>query len=315
MSNRRFRILSRSVLIGIIGVALVPVSALPVSALGGANGQNVMAAAAKPSPSIGTTAPGEKHVESRPAPAPGEVSSAAPDNGLQSVDLAQRPQTPLPVPKPPTTVGDSYIPGRSVEIPEKRGEKETIYQNQDGTQTAVFSSRPVHVKDSKGNWQNVDTSLEAVNGRIKNRRARVGLDFAQTANDRKLQSFQFSDGSSVDFALQGARVSVFSTSGNTITYSRALDDVDLSYTSQASGVQQKLVLRSASAADTYTFPMTLHGVVASMEPATGNIAFTNSKGDVVGRLTHGLMEDANVDPNSGQGALSDGVRLSGPDPV
>lgn len=196
-----------------LSAALISLSPLPVNAVT----DDQKFERPEPSEGIGTRAPGEDADSEAPTPGIGETGTGVP-GGLQgttappppSVSLTPAPSGPVPEPS------DGYVPGRSVEIVEKRGEKQTVYRNEDGTETAIFFSRPIRVKDSKGNWQDIDTNLISSSGRFKNKRGKIGLDFAKSADDPKLQSMTFVDGSSVEFALDGGKEVDAEIGGSTI---------------------------------------------------------------------------------------------------
>jgi hypothetical protein len=127
----------------------------------------------------------------------------------------------------------------------------------------------------------------------------------ERANDGAVQNVRFSDGSEVTARIEGAKNVKAVQEGESVRYNDALPNVDFKYTPEDWGLKEDLVLKSPAVANVFTFPIYLEGTVAQMDEATKDITFVNQRGEEVGRMTHGWMEDSNVDPRTAQGAISD----------
>jgi RHS repeat-associated protein len=284
----------------ILAVTLVPLHVSPLSAA------PASPSTPEPAESIGTTPSGDKDAIGRPTPGVGEVQSMV-DGQITTPNSSSGGVT---TSKSVAVVPEGFVEGKSVEVVEERDERTKVYANPDGTKTAVFSTRPTHVKDDKGKWQDADASVEKKDGRVKSKRSRVGADFAERANDERLQSITFADGNSVEFKLEGAAASSSDVNGKNIKYKNALADVDIEYVSETWGVKENIILHSPSAPDTYVFPFKTKGVTARIDEATKDVVFVDKNGKISGRMAHGMMEDSNLHPEAKVGARSDGISFS-----
>ncbi|MGW0864869.1 hypothetical protein [Streptomyces sp. NPDC002611] len=61
--------------------------------------------------------------------------------------------------------------GKRVEVPALRTESSTFYVNPEGSVTEESSTGPIRVKDEKGAWRDVDTTLELRDGVVQPKRA------------------------------------------------------------------------------------------------------------------------------------------------
>ncbi|WP_406642519.1 DNRLRE domain-containing protein [Amycolatopsis sp. WGS_07] len=239
-----------------------------------------------------------------PAGAAGESSShtATPDPHLSNVSgnadagtAAARQRS-----APPASTGK--------ELTAERTATKSVFENTDGTQTAKVYTRPVHFRDTTGNWADIDTTLtQGGSGRWGEKADSTSTTFAPAADDPALASIPIGPGKSIAFALQGAARSTGRVSGSTITYPGVAAHSDLSYLATVTGgVKETLTLNSADAPATWVFPLTLSGVTPSVN-ADGAVVFTDAGGQVVDTVAHGFMRDSNIDPHSGDGVFSTGV--------
>ncbi|WP_329065655.1 DNRLRE domain-containing protein [Amycolatopsis sp. NBC_01480] len=194
------------------------------------------------------------------------------------------------------------------ELTAERTATKSVFENPDGTQTAKVYTRPVHFRDSTGNWADIDTTLaQGGSGRWGEKADSASTTFAPVADDPTLASVPVGPGKSVAFGLQGAAHSTGQVSGSTITYPGVAAHSDVSYLATATGgVKETVTLNSADAPATWVFPLTLSGVTSSVN-ADGAVVFTDATGQVVDTIAHGFMRDSNIDPRSGDGVLSTGV--------
>jgi hypothetical protein len=133
--------------------------------------------------------------------------------------------------------------------------------------------------------------------------------FAAYANDPNLVTVPVNSSEVVAFGVAGAAAVPGAAQGDTIGYQNVLPASSIEFTAGAGLVKEQIVLNSAAAPMTWVFPLDLTGLQARMG-ADGNIQFTDATGQVLAYVPHGFMTDANIDPHSGDGALSDGVTYS-----
>ncbi len=75
------------------------------------------------------------------------------------------------------------------------------------------------------------------------------------------------------------------------------------------GFKEELILSSADAPDRFVYPLQLEGLTAAVEGA-GDVVYRDEDGFERARTPHGFMYDSNVDPNSGEPAISNGVTFA-----
>jgi YD repeat-containing protein len=73
------------------------------------------------------------------------------------------------------------------------------------------------------------------------------------------------------------------------------------------GLKEQLVLGSAKAPTSWSFPLRLSGVTPSLNEGSGAVEFTGADGTVVAVIPPGFMVDSSLDKESGTGAVSTGV--------
>ncbi|MCA1832871.1 MAG: DNRLRE domain-containing protein [Actinobacteria bacterium] len=203
---------------------------------------------------------------------------------------------------------DRFRPGKSVELPELRKANEKTFLNPDGSHTTQVFNAPVHVLDSSGKWEDLDTTLtSAVGGRFKSKTTQAPVDVAAKGTDAVLGRLTVDANHSAAFAMAGARQVPATVAGDVATYTGIQPGVDLRLASHPDGLKEDLVLASKDAPDHFVFPLTLKGLTASIDSTTGDVVYRNSAGTEVARTPHGWMADSNVDPKSGEPARSFGV--------
>ena len=183
----------------------------------------------------------------------------------------------------------------------------SVYKNADGTYTAKVYSQPIHYRTANGSWANIDTMLARQPNSTWQEKANSGSPvFAATGESAALMMTPLGAGESISFSVQGAAATSGSVSGNMITYAGILPNAAVTYAANAAGVKETLVLNNASAPTTWTFPLTLRGLTASLN-GDGAVLLSDKSGKVVQTIPHGFMQDSNIDPRSQDGQQSSGV--------
>ena len=133
--------------------------------------------------------------------------------------------------------------------------------------------------------------------------------FAGYADAASLVSLSLGGSRVVGFGVAGAAHAAGVAHGDAVTYSSVAPHSDLRLVAGSGLVQEQLILGSPAAPAVWVYPLRLAGLTARTGPG-GVIEFTDAAGGVVAYVPHGLMTDSNIDPRSGDGAMSAGVEMS-----
>jgi RHS repeat-associated protein len=117
---------------------------------------------------------------------------------------------------------------------------------------------------------------------------------------------RFDDQHEVSFGLRGTAASAGVADGSSVTYPKVLPGVDLRFESQSGGVKEVMVLESADAPHSWTFPLHLKGLTAKV--VDEQVVLSDRDGKERGRFPRGFMTDSAVDPHTGDPAISYGVK-------
>lgn len=172
--------------------------------------------------------------------------------------------------------------------------------------TEVYTA-PVHYKDAKGNWVDINTDLTpSKNGRRSQVANGLDVSLADSATDAALVSVGLDATHSLAFSLDGAAKATAKADAKSVTYAKVGKATDLKVTSRATGVKDELVLASPAAPDRFVFPLQLKGLTASID-TNGDVVYRDEAGIERARTPHGFMTDAKLDPTSGEAPMSTGV--------
>ncbi|MEU9450634.1 LamG-like jellyroll fold domain-containing protein [Streptomyces sp. NPDC048277] len=184
---------------------------------------------------------------------------------------------------------------------------ETVYQNADGSTTREMYTSPVNYQVGKGRWAPIDVDLRAgPDGRWHEKANSLGVDFAADATDSALASLTDGKGHRVAYALKGAASVKGTADGSTVTYHDVLADTDLALAPTATGVKESVVLGSADAGNTWTFPLTLKGLTP-VQQQNGWTDLRDPAGRTVERIPPAYAYDSKVNPRSGDPATTHDV--------
>ncbi|MEV6212020.1 LamG-like jellyroll fold domain-containing protein [Kitasatospora sp. NPDC051914] len=203
------------------------------------------------------------------------------------------------------------VTGFDAKASKRRADKSTstsdYFENPDGSHTRRLYPAPVNFQEAQGNWQKTDSTLtKAASGRWQQKAAAQGADFAANANDPALARLALDGGRSLSFAMQGAADSTAQASGADAVYPAVAPDTDLKLTASPAGVKESIVLRSAKAATTWTFPLDLQGLTAHLTDA-GSVELRAADGTVAAVIPHGYAFDSKIDPRSADPATTHNV--------
>jgi RHS repeat-associated protein len=254
----------------------------------------------------------------------GKGTGHAPGKGVGELP-AYAPAAKLPAPGMSAAVQKGYDAKTSKIAPSRSTRFATWYQNADGSLTERISQTPVNYQDANGAWHPIQPTLaKEVDGRWHQKANGFGLSFAGgasagTAAERleagggvaakqdatgalgDVAELNLGSGESVGWALAGANdvAADVSADGQTVSYPGILNDTTLSLTSESFGVDESLILSSASAPNSWTFPLTLTGVSLA-QGADGAWQLVDASGSSVATLGTPGATDANIDPHTGE---------------
>lgn len=166
------------------------------------------------------------------------------------------------------------------------------------------------MRDAAGQWQPIDTRLSRrADGRLAPASA-ADVTVASRSDDAQLATLVFGKDASVGFGLTGAAPVLPSVKDATATFAAVRPASDMTLAPTESGLKEEIILHSADAPTSWTFPLTMKGLTPSMNSATGEVVFTDDTGSIRGVIPPGFMIDSNVHPRRGTGERSDNVRYS-----
>ncbi|WP_308314609.1 LamG-like jellyroll fold domain-containing protein [Streptomyces gilvus] len=189
----------------------------------------------------------------------------------------------------------------------KSSRTDTVYDNADGSTTRRIYPTPVNYRAAKGKWAPIDVDVRAgPDGRWQEKANSVDVDFAAKADDSSLVSLAPDPQHSVAYGLKDAQAVKGTADGSRVTYRDVLTDTDLQVAPTATGVKEAVVLHSADAAHSWTFPLHLKGLVP-VQGKDGSIVLVDAAGRTVERVPSSYAYDSKVDPRSGDPATTHDV--------
>jgi RHS repeat-associated protein len=141
------------------------------------------------------------------------------------------------------------------------------------------------------------------------RSAAEPVSFAPLADAPALVTLPIDAGHAVSFGIEGAAPAAGRAAGSTVSYGGVAPDADVSFAAGAGMVKEQIILRSAAAPRTWVFPLHLTELHAVMGRGD-TVEFATAAGKILAFVPRGFMTDSNVNPHSGDGATSYGVRYS-----
>jgi RHS repeat-associated protein len=253
------------------------------------------------------SAAGKPHRVSAASTRAGRGTGRTPGKGAGQLAADRRHKKTVVAGKTAGQPGDqSFNPATSKRIAAQSTATSDVYQNADGSRTEKVYSGPVNYRASNGAWTPIDTTVsKGRDGREHERSSGYPSDFAASANDPTLVSTKLAPGQTLAYSLQGAANAPATVDGSTVTYPQALPQTDLKLDLTGDGVKESLVLHSPDAANSWVFPLHLHGLTVRL--VDGAVEYLDAEGAVVSTTPAAFMEDSNFDPHSGESASSHAV--------
>ena len=256
----------------------------------------------------GGAAAGKNHpVPAWVAQARKHVTGHAPGKGkgqLPPAPAAHRPSAPKGGTFTAPPRGHGFDPATSTLVASGTTAGSDLYKNADGSYTRKVWAGPANYKTPSGSWAAIDDSLvQGPDTRWQEKANSLGVSFAASGSDPALVTLGNADGSQqVSFSLAGAAAAAAAPSGTSVTYAGILPDTGLTETAGTDGVTEMLTLNSAAAGTSWTFPLTLKGLTASLNG--DSVDLTDSSGTVVGVIPPAVATSGPVDPATGSQASS-----------
>ncbi|MFC4546942.1 DNRLRE domain-containing protein, partial [Paenactinomyces guangxiensis] len=196
-------------------------------------------------------------------------------------------------------------PKRVKELVKKRKQNVKFHELSDGRIEAEISTTPVHYKDKKGKWQNIDLSIGPS-------QEEAGYEYASTKNT--FQSFFSSKLSSsfmkMKWGKHQLKVGVEKGNalsrkpeikGNQITYFDLFPDTKVNYEVFSDSVKEKIILEKVPQDFTFQYSFEMEGMKAHQQN-DGSIAFVSTREDrALFTIPKPFMYDSQNDPSSPYG--------------
>ncbi len=193
---------------------------------------------------------------------------------------------------------------RVKELTGKRTVNASFFQMSDGSTQEDLSAIPVHYRDAKGVWQDINPTVGPVShdgftsGAVNN-------SFRTYFSSNSSSLVRLEQGSGfVELGLVGATTPAPVVSGSTVTYHNAYPGTDILYQTGPEGVKESIVLTKAPAAGaSFEFTLKVSGLTAKQLP-DGAIAFYGSESaNPVFVIPAPYMTDSTSDANSPYGKV------------
>ncbi|WP_316743236.1 LamG-like jellyroll fold domain-containing protein [Streptomyces sp. MK7] len=250
------------------------------------------------------TATGHRHHVSADATAAHRGAGHAPGKGRGELS-AYHPHKPAI--RQGRSRGGTFDAKTSKRNPAKSSRTATVYDNADGSTTREMYQAPVNYQVRKGKWAPIDVDVRAgPDGRWHEKANSLAVDFGAKATDSALASLAVDSGHRIAYSLKGAAPVKGTADGSTVTYAGALDATDLKVAPTATGVKESVVLHSAVAGNSWTFPLSLKGLTP-VQHENGWTDLRDSAGRTVERIPPAYAYDSKVDPRSGDPATTHDV--------
>ncbi|MFC5268522.1 DNRLRE domain-containing protein [Kribbella qitaiheensis] len=220
------------------------------------------------------------------------------------------PPAPARVAKTSSTIAAATgKPVRVRELEERRTASTTSYRMSDGTTQVELSTEPVHYKDSKGKWQDIDTKVTAGTGddSFENAKNTFRTRFGKSSD--RLLSFE-ADGASISLGAVGEKRQLTPlVKDSSVVFADVFGTADVRYYVSRTGVKETVVLTAAAdAADEYAFELRTNGLTAKVQP-DGSIGFFKKNGDTRPRyvIPAPNMYDSSAQNRLGQPGYSEKI--------
>lgn len=215
-------------------------------------------------------------------------------------------------------LAEAKASGSPVEIASERTLTDTVFANPSGTFTRESASAPIRLKD-RGEWEDVDLSLEKVDGALRPKAALGNIRLSAGGDDPLLT---MTTGTAATTLTWPSELPEPTIDGPSATYEGVFPDVDLKLTVSDVGVSQVLIVHTEAAASNPALRSLEIGTAVeggSIEAEDGGYVVKDEIDRTVGVATAPVMwdstgtvldKDRNVLPDTSEGAIEQ--RATGP---
>ncbi len=208
-----------------------------------------------------------------------------------------------------TGVGMAPGNGFDARTGKRRADLATAYsdtmEDAGGRLQQTISAARTNFRGPDGAFIDIDPSLREEKGRYRQRANSLQIDVAKRADDASFSRLGLDGKHAVSAGMAGAASSPAKVEGQKATYLEAFRSVDVELLTLEDGIKETLVLKSADAPTRFVFPLNLTGLTARL--ADGTVEFVDADGTVRAVTPRGFMVDANINPASGEGVVSEDV--------
>ena len=176
------------------------------------------------------------------------------------------------------------------ELTELRTERSRTYELDDGRRLSKVFAGPVHHRKG-GEWRAIDTRLEPAGDRFGVKDAGYRLSVPnRLGGDAGVRIGHGSD--TLSFSLDDARPAAAEVAGSTVRYPAAVDGATLTYTAQANGVKEALILDGPDSRATYSFDLRASDGLRPRSDGSGGLEFVDAGDEVKFSIAPAYMRDA-----------------------
>ncbi|WP_349407797.1 polymorphic toxin-type HINT domain-containing protein [Pseudalkalibacillus sp. SCS-8] len=137
---------------------------------------------------------------------------------------------------------------RPVELKTKRTKNQKVLYNPDGTFTTKIYSKPIHYKNKKGNWKEINNDFVLKGKKFVNKENRFKVKLDKTISQRVEL-----DDSYIQLTPTNTSKYKLKNQDNKITYTNVYRNVDISYTMFGESLKEDIVLLDKDAQTTFVF--------------------------------------------------------------
>jgi RHS repeat-associated protein len=244
------------------------------------------------------------------------AGTVKPPKAVAAQDLPALRSEPAAPPKLDIPAGDfSNPPGEASSdvTPDRNGVKagatlvgrssgSEIWDNHDGTSTAVVHSRPSVWADQDGKHKAVNSHLVRQGSRLKNTGGPIGFDLPEATTDNNEVVIAAAEDWSLGFAMEGmtaGRPGV--VDGASVRYRDIRPGVDLVETIEGDTLKETIVLTELprpGSSNRFRFPLTMSNLTPAKQK-DGSVRFYDRAGTEVASIPEGIAFDASGDPARG----------------
>jgi hypothetical protein len=185
--------------------------------------------------------------------------------------------------------------GKKVEIVSARTETETTFANPEGTLTTELSAGPIRIRKGDG-FVPIDTTLEILDGAVVPKAAQGQIEISNGGAAGSELAAVGSAGKRLSFNWPAALPTPV-LKGNTATYADVAPGQDLVVKATPSGFESFVVLKTRPEQPVViTIPLGLDGLSLEKDDISGELRFSNAKGELKVSSSTPMMWSAARDP-------------------